>query len=157
MLLGAVDGMCLLRPGAKASDGEGIRPRHCRAAGGERPELWQRHGWRYGEALHRVAFQALQLANAVATLAGRGGDGISSKLRQGFGLDNLDVQTTDDGNTQLTAGKYLSEKLYTEVTVDQGGKTRIDLNLDLTDTLTVKGRAGNDGNTGIGLFFEKDY
>ena len=112
----------------------------------------------FGKRLQSLSpFQALQLANAVATLAGRGGDGISSKLRQGFGLDNLDVQTTDDGNTQLTAGKYLSEKLYTEVTVDQGGKTRIDLNLDLTDTLTVKGRAGNDGNTGIGLFFEKDY
>jgi translocation and assembly module TamB len=103
------------------------------------------------------AFQALQLANAVATLAGRGGDGIISRLRTGFGLDDLDVQTSADGQTQLTAGKYLSENVYSEVVVDQTGKSQINLNLDLSDTLTLKGAVGADGNTGIGLFFEKDY
>ncbi|MFN3846335.1 MAG: translocation/assembly module TamB domain-containing protein [Paracoccaceae bacterium] len=103
------------------------------------------------------AFQALQLANAVATLAGRSGEGIVSRLRQGFGLDDLDVQTDDNGNAQLTAGKYLSEKIYSEIVVDQQGKSQINLNLDLTDSVTIKGRVGADGNTGIGLFYEKDY
>lgn len=112
----------------------------------------------FGRQLDQLsAFQALQLANAVATLAGRGGDGIVSRLRQGFGLDDLDVQTDDAGNAQLKAGKYLSENLYSEVVVDQTGKSQINLNLDVTDNLTVKGRVGADGNTGIGLFFEKDY
>jgi translocation and assembly module TamB len=112
----------------------------------------------FGRQLDQLsAFQALQLANAVATLAGRGGDGIVSRLRQGFGLDDLDVQTDAAGNAQLRAGKYLSENLYSEVVVDQTGKSQINLNLDVTDHLTVKGGIGADGNTGLGLFYERDY
>lgn len=112
----------------------------------------------FGKRLENLsAFQALQLANAVATLAGRGGEGIVSSLRRGFGLDDLDVQTADDGSTQLKAGKYIAENAYTEVVVGNSGKTEINLNLDISKTLTLKGRVGDDGNTGIGLFFERDY
>lgn len=112
----------------------------------------------FGKRLQNLsALQAVQLANAVAMLAGRGGEGIVSRLRQGFGLDDLDVQTAADGSTQVTAGKYLSENLYSEVTVDQDGKSEISLNFDLTDSVTVKGRVGTAGDTGLGIFYEKDY
>lgn len=112
----------------------------------------------FGRRLENLsALQALQLANAVATLAGRGGEGIVSRLRQGFGLDDLDVQTGADGGTQLRAGRYLSENVYSEVTVDSAGKSEISLNLDLSDSVTVRSSVGEDGNTGIGLFYEKDY
>jgi translocation and assembly module TamB len=112
----------------------------------------------FGRRLDALSpLQALQLANAVATLAGRGGEGIVDRLRRGFGLDDLDLRTADDGSTQLTAGKYLSENVYSEIVVDQNGKSQINLNLDVTDNLTLKGRVGADGNTGIGLFFERDY
>jgi translocation and assembly module TamB len=112
----------------------------------------------FGRRLESLsALQALQLASAVATLAGRGGEGIVSRLRTGFGLDDLDVQTSASGDTQLTAGKYLSENIYSEVVVDQSGKSQINLNLDITDNLTLKGRVGGDGGTGLGLFFERDY
>ncbi len=103
------------------------------------------------------AFQAVQLASAVATLAGRGGAGIIGNLRKNFGLDDLDIRTAEDGTAQLTAGKYLSENLYSEIVVDQDGKSQINLNLDVTDNITVKGRVGADGDTGLGVFFEKDY
>ncbi|MDR7126163.1 translocation/assembly module TamB domain-containing protein [Pseudotabrizicola sp. 4114] len=112
----------------------------------------------FGRRLESLsALQALQLANAVATLAGRGGEGIVSRLRQGFGLDDLDVQTSADGTTQLTAGKYLTENVYSEIVVDQNGKSQINLNLDISDNVTLKGRVGADGNTGIGVFYERDY
>ncbi|MFN3723531.1 MAG: translocation/assembly module TamB domain-containing protein [Paracoccaceae bacterium] len=112
----------------------------------------------FGRRLESLsALQALQLASAVATLAGRGGEGIVSRLRKGFGLDDLDVQTSADGTTQLTAGKYLTENVYSEVVVDQNGKSQINLNLDISDNVTLKGRVGADGNTGIGLFYERDY
>lgn len=103
------------------------------------------------------ALQAAQLANAVATLAGKGGVGIIGRLRQGFGLDDLDVQTGADGGATVTAGKYISEKVYTEVEVDDTGQSRINLNLDLTDSVTVRARTGSTGETGLGVFFEKDY
>ena len=112
----------------------------------------------FGRRLESLsAFQALQLANAVANLAGRGGEGIVSRLRQGFGLDDLDVQTSADGTAQLTAGKYLTENVYSEIVVDQDGKSQINLNLDISDSVTLKGRVGADGNSGIGLFFDRDY
>lgn len=101
--------------------------------------------------------QAAQLASAVATLAGKGGEGIVSKLRKGFGLDDLDVGTDADGNAQLRAGKYLSDNLYTDVSVTAEGTSEINLNLDVTPNLTARGSMGSDGNSGIGLFFEKDY
>lgn len=107
--------------------------------------------------LNLSALQALQLANAVATLAGRGGDGIVSKLRQGFGLDNLDVKTGANGGTQITAGKYLTKNVYSEVTVDQTGKSQINLNLDVSPSVTLRGRASSDGTAGVGVYLEKDY
>ena len=103
------------------------------------------------------AFQALQLASAVATLAGRGGEGIVSKLRSGFGLDDLDVISAEDGTTAVKVGKYLSEKVYTDVTVGGDGKTEINLNLDIRPGLTGRGTLESDGGTGIGIYFEKDY
>jgi translocation and assembly module TamB len=103
------------------------------------------------------AFQAAQLASAVATLAGRGGVGVIGKLRQGFGLDDLDLVTEADGGTSVRAGKYISRNVYTEVMVDDAGETEINLNLDLTDSITVRGSTASDGETGIGIFIEKDY
>ncbi|NEY90261.1 translocation/assembly module TamB domain-containing protein [Tabrizicola oligotrophica] len=112
----------------------------------------------FGQGLQNLsALQALQLASAVATLAGRGGEGVMTKLRQGIGIDNLDVKTTAEGGTEVTAGKYIGKNAYTEVTVGQDGKSQINLNLDLTDSITLRGRAGSDGQTGVGVFVEKDY
>ena len=112
----------------------------------------------FGQSLQDLsALQALQLANAVATLAGRGGEGVVSRLRKGFGLDNLDVKTDAAGGVSLTAGKYISEKVYSEVTVDQDGNSQINLNLDVTKSITLRGRASSDGTTGLGIVLEKDY
>lgn len=112
----------------------------------------------FGRGLQNLSpLQALQLANAVATLAGRGGEGLVNKLRQGFGLDDLDITTAEDGSTALRAGKYLSENVYTEVEIGQGGTSRISLNLDLREGVTLKGRVGEDGETGVGIFIERDY
>lgn len=103
------------------------------------------------------AFQAAQLAGAVATLAGRGGEGIVGRLRKGFDLDDLDIATSEDGGTSLKVGKYLSRNLYTEITVDEQGQSQINLNLDVTRDITVRGRTDSTGETGIGVFIEKDY
>ncbi len=112
----------------------------------------------FGERLQTLsAFQAVQLASAVRTLAGKGGEGLVDKLRRNTGLDNLDIKTDDTGNFGLTAGKYLSEKVYTEVTIDQTGKTQIDLNLDIKSHITLKAKASSDGDTGVGIFLEKNY
>jgi translocation and assembly module TamB len=90
-------------------------------------------------------------------LAGRGGEGIVAKLRKGFGLDDLDVTTAEDGNTAVKLGKYISRNAYTTIEVESDGTSEIQLNLDITDSITARGSVDNQGDTGIGLFFEKDY
>lgn len=112
----------------------------------------------FGKSLTSISpLQAAQLASAVAQLAGKGGDGVVSKLREGFGLDDLDITTDDEGNAGLRAGKYLSENVYSDVTVGADGEAEINLNLDLSPSLTVKGGASNSGETSLGIYFEKDY
>jgi translocation and assembly module TamB len=101
--------------------------------------------------------QAAQLANAVATLAGRGGDGIIGKLRRNFGLDDFDLVSDDKGGTSLRLGRYVAKNIYTEVIVGTEGTSQLNLNLDIRPGVTLRGSADSDGDTGIGLFVEKDY
>lgn len=112
----------------------------------------------FGRGLNQIsAFQLAQLANAIATLTGSGGDGVIARLRKSVGLDDLDITADEDGNAALKAGKYLSDQLYGEASVGVDGKGKIDLNLDLNPDLTVHGTLGTDGQTGVGILFSKDY
>ncbi|SNT74949.1 translocation/assembly module TamB domain-containing protein [Paracoccus seriniphilus] len=112
----------------------------------------------FGRGLDNIsALQAAQLANALAVLAGSGSAGIVSRLRAGTGLDDLDLQTDDDGNVEVRAGKYLSENVYTDVGIGDDGTTDINLNLDITESLRARGSVASDGESSIGIFFERDY
>lgn len=112
----------------------------------------------FGRNLSEISpLQAIQLAAAVGTLAGRGGGGLIDGFRQDLGLDDLDVTTDDNGNAAVRAGTYISENVYTDVTVSSDGSTEVNINLDITDEITAKGTAAADGETSIGIFFERDY
>lgn len=112
----------------------------------------------FGRGLETIGpLQAAQLANALATLAGGGSAGITANLRKQVGLDDLDLATDDSGNVQVRAGKYLSENLYTDVSVGADGKSAINLNLDVTQSLTARGSAGGEGGGSLGIYFERDY
>lgn len=112
----------------------------------------------FGHGLSKISpLQAAQLASAVATLAGKGGEGIVGKLRTGFGLDNLDLTTDATGGAAVKAGKYLSKRLYSEVTVGSDGKSQVDLNLTVTKSVTAKGSASSDGSTSLGIYYDRDY
>ena len=111
----------------------------------------------FGRGLQTLTpFQAARLASAVATLSGRGG-GFLGDLREGAGLDDLDFTTSDDGTAAVRAGRYLTENIYTDVTVDADGNAEIELNLDITDNIQARGSISADGETGIGIFYERDY
>ncbi|MFV0358972.1 translocation/assembly module TamB domain-containing protein, partial [Tropicimonas sp.] len=113
----------------------------------------------FGKGMNDLSpFQAVQLASAVATLTGRAsGPGLLGGLRQGLGLDDLDVATGADGDTEVRAGKYLADNIYTEVVVGGDGGTVINLNIDLSRSLTVRGSTDSTGDSGIGIYFERDY
>lgn len=112
----------------------------------------------FGRGIDNISpLQAAQLASAIATLAGKGGEGIIGRLRASTGLDDLDLTTDDKGNVSVRAGKYLSQNLYTDVQVGDQGTTQLNLNLDLSKSLTARGSVDSDGESKLGLFYERDY
>ena len=111
----------------------------------------------FGRDLSAITpLQAIQLAAAVGTLAGRGGGGLIDGLREGFGVDDLDILADEEGNAALRIGKYLGENVYTDVTIGSES-TEINLNLDLTDDIRATGSVSSQGDTSLGIYFERDY
>ncbi|TAM99305.1 MAG: translocation/assembly module TamB, partial [Rhizobiaceae bacterium] len=101
--------------------------------------------------------QIAQLAAAVAELAGGSNTSLLDNLRKATGLDDLDVVTDQQGKTAVRAGRYINEHIYLGVEAGAEGNTKGTINLDITKHLKAKGGLGSDGDSDLGLFYEKDY
>ncbi|WP_169195939.1 translocation/assembly module TamB domain-containing protein [Devosia sp. MC1541] len=101
--------------------------------------------------------QLAQLAAAAAELVGGGGGGLVGSLRGAAGLADLDVVTDAEGNVGVKAGTYIQDNVYLGVTAGANGQSKVNINLDVTDDLTVRGAAGQDGSSSLGVYFERDY
>src|SRR5690606_7282862 len=101
--------------------------------------------------------QLARLAAAAAELVGGGGGGLVDGLRGAAGLADLDVVTDDAGNVGVQAGTYIQDNVYLGVTAGANGQSKVTVNLDVTDDLTIKGSAGQDGSSSLGVFYEQDY
>ncbi len=102
------------------------------------------------------AFRRAQLAAALASLSGNVPAG-AGRLGRNTGLDDLSLTFDESGTPGLRAGKYINENIYTEIGVDSKGKSSISLNLDVSETIKLKGKVGSDDESGIGIFFQRDY
>ncbi len=112
----------------------------------------------FGRDLSSISpLQAVQLASAVATLAGDGNGGVINSFRQDLDLDDLDIITDEDGNVAVRAGKYISDNVYTEVTAGTADNSEISINIDIDRNFTARGTVATDGETSVGIFFERDY
>jgi translocation and assembly module TamB len=114
----------------------------------------------FGSSLTQLSpFQIAQLAAAVATLSGGGtGGGLMDGLGQAVGLDRFEVFQTETGETRVAAGRRITERVT--LGVEQGlepGSTRVNIDLDITRTMKLRGSLGSDGSTRAGVFFQTDY
>ncbi|HSF91465.1 MAG TPA: translocation/assembly module TamB domain-containing protein, partial [Paracoccaceae bacterium] len=103
------------------------------------------------------AVQLVQLAAAAAELAGRSESSLLDTVRKRIGLDNLDIRTSETGETAAAAGAYLQENIYADVEATSSGETTVSINLDLTANTKAKASVGTDGESSVGIYFEKDY
>ena len=111
----------------------------------------------FGRGINELSpLQVARLAAAVARLAGGGGAGVLGSARSGLGLADLDVTSSEEGGVGVRAGAYLSENIYTNVEVDNE-RSEVSINLDLSKSTTARVSAGDDGESSIGVFFERDY
>jgi translocation and assembly module TamB len=112
----------------------------------------------FGRSLNEIsAFQALQLAAAVRELTGTGGTSFLQRVRGKLGVDDFSIATTNEGTTEVSAGKYISENVYTDVNVASDGQTEITINLDINDNVSATGSVSDSGESKVGIFFKKDF
>lgn len=107
------------------------------------------------------ALEAVQLAQSLNALSG-GGGGLNplGALRSATGIDRLRVLGADEATgqgTALAAGQYISDDIYVEVITDARGFTATQLEISLTQTLSVLSQAGGVGGTNVNLRYRKDY
>ncbi|WP_039759394.1 translocation/assembly module TamB domain-containing protein [Bartonella queenslandensis] len=102
-------------------------------------------------------FQIAQLAAAAADLAGASNTSLLNTLRAKIGLDDLDVIVNEKGNTGLRIGRYIHNNIYLGFEAGSDGTTKGTINLDISRHLKAKGSIGNEQNSSIGLFYERDY
>jgi translocation and assembly module TamB len=101
--------------------------------------------------------QLAQLAGAAASLAGNGGSSLLDDLRNSTGLDDLNLTTDATGAAAVTAGRYITDKIYLGVQAGASGKSRVTVNLDLAPGLKANAGTGADGDSGVGVLYERDY
>lgn len=101
--------------------------------------------------------QAVQLAQAVARLSGRGGPDVVDKVRQALGVDTLDVSVGKDGPT-VGASRYITRGVRLGVkagaTPEQSGVT---VNIDLGRRIKLQGETSSSGKASVGIGAEIEY
>ncbi len=104
------------------------------------------------------AFQALQLAQAVAQLSGEGGSDVFDRTRRALGVDSLDINTGAHGGPTVGASRYIGNRL--SVGVRAGAKpedSAATATIDVTRRLKVQGGIGADGRSSVGIGAEWEY
>lgn len=101
--------------------------------------------------------QIAQLAAAANELAGNSDGSIIGDIRDGLGLDDIDIITDETGSPAVRATQYVQENIYVGVEAGTSGTTRATINLDITEDLTARGAVSSSGESSLGIFFERDY
>jgi translocation and assembly module TamB len=106
--------------------------------------------------------QALQLAAALNSLRGSGGGGFNpiGKLKGAAGLANLSILGSDTQaghGTALSAGKYISNRVYVQVITDAKGFTQTQLTIGLSKALSLLSQAGGLLGPSVSLRYSKQY
>lgn len=116
----------------------------------------------FGRSMSRITpFQAVQLTQTLRRFSGQGGGGGFDPLgtiRSLTGLDDIRVDTDEEGATSVGAGKYLTDNVYLEVESgagEAGGAAT--LQIEVTPNITVESEVGQDAQAGGGVFWRYDY
>lgn len=115
----------------------------------------------FGRSMSNLSpVQIAQLASAAAQLAGIGGStSLLQSLREGTGLDDIDIRTNEEtGDTSLAIGRYLNDRTYLSIERgSQPGSGKATIDLEIGRGLKLRGEASDDGKTRGGIFYEQEY
>lgn len=104
--------------------------------------------------------QAVQLANSLRRLSGKGGPGFdpAGAVRNLLGLDDFSINGSGENGEGATVGvgKYIGDKIYLEV--ESGAQTgRASVEIEVTPNITVESVTGATGENSVGVNWKHDY
>jgi autotransporter translocation and assembly factor TamB len=115
----------------------------------------------FGKSLETLTpLQALQLAQAVRTLAGGGGLDVFGKTRKLLGMDQLELMQSDEdeGEAAIRAGKYINDRIYFQVEQGVGSaSSKASVEVELSPNLSLETEIGADSGGGVGVKWRWDY
>lgn len=103
-------------------------------------------------------FEAIQLADSIATLTGVGGPSVLDRVRGSIGIDRLNVGEDEEGGATVSVGTRVTDDVL--VTVEQGigpGSGRVGVEVELTDNIILETDAGADASGRAGIRFQWEY
>ena len=102
------------------------------------------------------AFQALQLANAVASLTGQGD--VFERLRKSFGLSSLNVGSSATGSPLLGMSRAINDRISVGVTTGARPQDNgVNVDLDLTRHIRLQAGVDASGGSSVGVGAEWEY
>lgn len=115
----------------------------------------------FGRSMRQISpVQAIQLAQAAATLTGVGGGSgldVFDKLKSRLGLREVEVGKDDDDNTSIGIGGYVGGKYYVRTQRTVSGEDRTKVEIQLTPQISVETEVGADSKNGGGVVWKHDY
>jgi len=105
--------------------------------------------------------EAVQLANTLAQLSGKGGvsgAGILGSIQNTLGLDVLRIGQAQSGATTVAAGKYIQKGVY--VGVEQGAlssDSSVKVEIEVTPQISVDTKIGQNASGDVGVNWKWDY
>jgi translocation and assembly module TamB len=102
------------------------------------------------------AFQALQLANAVATLSGKA-DAFEN-VRKSLGVDSLDISTSASGGALVSATRAINDRVSVGVTTGARPQDNgVNLNFDVNRHVRLQVGADSSGGSSAGVGLDWEY
>jgi translocation and assembly module TamB len=101
-------------------------------------------------------FQALELANAVATLSGQA-DAFEG-VRKSLGVDSLDVSTSASGGALVSATRAINDRVSVGVTTGARPQDNgVNLNFDVTRHIRLQAGVDSSGGSSAGVGLDWEY
>ena len=103
--------------------------------------------------------EAAQLAGALAQFSGNGvGFDLLGGLRDSIGIGQLSVGVSEDGNAQITGGRYLARNVYLQVFSGVGAEqTGAIIDWELRENISLRSRIQADNDQSLSLSYKYDF
>lgn len=109
---------------------------------------------------HRSVKQlsAFQLAKIITTLSNlSGSNSFFNSLQSAATLENINIDSDENGDIGISAGRYLTKNMYTSFGATQKGTTKASINWDLPHNLKATGQYQSNNQNNVGLYYSHDY